>query len=73
LPLEIEVVVPQPAVARYCAIVVVKLPELEKIATEPLSSVSPGLSPPRAPPIRTRFQASATPSPLAPKMSTPLA
>ena len=51
--------------------VVVKLPELEKIATEPLSRVSPGLSPPSAPPIRTRFQASATPRPLAPKMSMP--
>ena len=31
-------VVPQPSVARYCAIVVVKPPEFEKMAIEPLSS-----------------------------------
>ena len=34
---------PQPAVRRYCAIVVVKPPEFEKIATEPCSSVSSGM------------------------------
>ncbi len=52
---------PQPAMRRYVAMVVVKLPELEKIAIEPLRSASPGLSPPSAPPMRTWFQASATP------------
>ena len=36
--------------------VVVKPPEFEKIAIEPLSSTSSGLSPPSAPPMRTRFQ-----------------
>ena len=46
---------PQPAVPRYWAIVVVKPPEFEKIATEPLSSDSSGWSPPSAPPMRTRF------------------
>src|SRR5438552_19128879 len=50
-----SVVVPQPSVARYWAMVVVNPPELEKIATEPLSRTSSGLSPPSAPPIRTRF------------------
>ena len=34
-------------------------------------AASPGLSPPSAPPMRTWFQASATPRPLAPKMSMP--
>ena len=53
---EISVVVPHPSVARYWAIVVVKPPELEKSATEPLINTSSGLSPPSAPPIRTRFQ-----------------
>ena len=43
LPEEISVVVPQPSVARYCAIVVVKPPEFEKIAIEPLSSDSSGM------------------------------
>ncbi len=38
MPLEISVVVPQPAVARYWAIVVVKLPEFERIAIEPFFS-----------------------------------
>ena len=33
---------PQPSVARYWAIVVVKLPELENRATEPLISASSG-------------------------------
>ena len=56
--------VPQPAVARYWAIVVVKLPEFEKIAIEPLSRLSAGLSPPSAPPIRTRCQLSAMPEPV---------
>ena len=51
--------------------VVVKLPELEKIAIEPLRSVSAGLSPPSAPPMRTWFQESATPRLLPPKMSMP--
>ncbi len=51
--------------------VVVKLPELEKIAIEPLRSASSGLSPPSAPPMRTWFQASATPRLLPPKMSMP--
>ena len=51
--------------------VVVKLPEFEKIAIEPLRRASAGLSPPRAPPIRTWFQASATPRLLPPKMSIP--
>ena len=73
MPLEISVVVPQPAVPRYCAIVVVKPPELEKIAIEPLISDSSGWSPPSAPPMRTRFQLSATPRQLPPMMSTPLA
>ena len=36
--------------------VVVKPPELEKIAIDPLSSTSSGLSPPSAPPMRTRFR-----------------
>ena len=36
---------------------VVKLPEFEKIAIDPLRRASAGLSPPRAPPIRTWFQA----------------
>ena len=70
---EISVVVPQPSVERYCAIVVVKPPELEKIAIEPLSSTSSGLSPPSAPPIRTLFHESATPRQFAPKMSMPFA
>ena len=64
-------VVPQPAMRRYCAIVVEKPPELEKIAIEPGRSESPGLSPPSAPPMRTWFHESATPRPLAPKMSMP--
>src|SRR5262250_492083 len=68
-----SVVVPQPSVPRYCAIVVVKPPEFEKIATDPFSSTSSGLSPPSAPPMRTRFQESATPRQLAPNMSMPLA
>src|SRR6516164_6961733 len=72
-PDEMSVVVPQPSVPRYCAMVVVKPPELEQIATDPLSSTSSGLSPPSAPPIRTRFQESATPRQFAPKMSMPLA
>ena len=58
---------------RYCAIVVVKPPEFEKIATDPLISDSSGWSPPSAPPIRTRFQQSATPRQLPPMMSTPFA
>ncbi len=66
-----SVVVPHPAIRRYVAIVVVKLPELEKIAIEPFFSASPGASPPSAPPIRTLFHASATPRQLAPKMSMP--
>ena len=66
-------VVPQPSVARYWAMVVVKPPEFEKIATEPFSSDSSGWSPPSAPPIRTRFQLSATPRQLPPITSTPLA
>ena len=53
--------------------VVVKPPEFEKIATEPLCSDSSGWSPPSAPPMRTRFQESATPRQLPPKTSTPLA
>ncbi len=65
------VVVPQPAMRRYCAMVVEKPPELEKIAIEPGRSESPGLSPPSAPPMRTWFHESATPRPLAPKMSMP--
>ena len=64
---------PQPAVARYWAIVVVKPPELEKIATDPLSSDSSGWSPPSAPPMRTRFHESATPRQLPPMMSMPFA
>src|SRR5262249_31546304 len=68
-----SVVVPQPSVPRYCAMVVVKPPEFEKIATDPFSSTSSGLSPPSAPPMRTRFQESATPRQLAPNMSMPLA
>ena len=52
--------------------VVVKPPELEKMAIDPFLRISSGLSPPSAPPMRTRFQASATPRLLAPKMSTPL-
>ena len=64
-------VVPQPAMRRYCAMVVEKPPELEKIAIEPWRSESPGLSPPSAPPMRTWFHESATPRPLAPKMSMP--
>ena len=71
LPLEIAVVVPQPAIRRYVAIVVVKLPEFERMAIEPFFSASAGLSPPKAPPIRTSFQASATPRLLPPKMSMP--
>ena len=50
---------------------VVKLPELEKIAIEPFFNASEGASPPSAPPMRTRFQASATPKLLPPKMSMP--
>ena len=53
--------------------VVVKLPELEKIAIEPRRSASSGWSPPSAPPMRTWFQVSATPRLLPPKMSMPLA
>ena len=53
--------------------VVVKPPELEKIATEPFRSNSSGWSPPSAPPMRTRFQESATPRQLPPMMSMPLA
>src|SRR5471032_2344342 len=68
-----DVVVPQPAMRRYVAIVVVKLPELEKIAIDPLRNASSGWSPPNAPPMRTWFHASATPRLLPPKMSTPLA
>src|SRR5437016_5354591 len=56
---------------RYCAMVVVKPPELERIAIDPFFSVSPGLSPPRPPPRRTWFHESATPRQFAPKMSTP--
>ena len=66
-----SVVVPHPAMRKYVAIVVVKLPELEKIAIDPFFSASAGVSPPRAPPIRTTFQASATPRQFAPKMSMP--
>ena len=51
--------------------VVVKPPELEKIATVPCSSDSSGWSPPRAPPMRARFHESATPRQLPPMMSTP--
>ena len=50
---------------------VVKLPEFEKIAIEPLRRASAGLSPPSAPPMRTWFQESATPRLLPPKMSMP--
>ncbi len=50
--------------------VVVKFPELEKIATEPLRKDSSGLSPPSAPPMRTWFQASATPRQFGPNIST---
>ena len=64
-------VVPQPAMRKYCAMVVEKPPELEKMAMEPGRSESPGLSPPSAPPMRTWFHESATPRPLAPKMSMP--
>ena len=41
------------------------------MAIEPRLRVSDGLSPPSAPPMRTSFQASATPRQLAPKMSMP--
>ena len=51
--------------------VVVKLPELEKMAIEPRRNASAGVSPPSAPPIRTWCQASATPRLLPPKMSMP--
>src|SRR5215212_7213108 len=51
-PDEISVVVPHPSVERYCAIVLVKPPELEKIAIEPLIKTSSGWSPPSAPKIR---------------------
>ena len=64
-------VVPQPAIRMYCAIVVVKSPELERMAMQPLRSESLGWSPPSAPPMRTWFQASATPRLLPPKMSMP--
>ena len=53
--------------------VLVNPPEFEKIATEPLISTSSGWSPPSAPPTRTRFQESATPRQLPPKMSMPFA
>jgi hypothetical protein len=53
------------------AIVVVKLPELDSKAIEPLRSASSGVLPPSAPPMRTWFHESATPRLLAPKMSTP--
>src|SRR5947209_10791890 len=49
--------------------VVVKLPEFERIAIDPFLSASSGLSPPSAPPMRTSFQASATPRLLPPKIS----
>jgi hypothetical protein len=42
LPDETSVVVPQPSVARYWAIVVVKPPEFDRIAIDPLSSYSSG-------------------------------
>ena len=51
--------------------VVVKLPEFERIAIDPFLSASSGLSPPSAPPMRTSFQASATPRLLPPKISMP--
>ena len=51
--------------------VVVKPPEFDRIAIEPRLSVSPGLSPPSAPPMRTWFHESATPRQLAPNTSTP--
>ena len=51
--------------------VVVKFPEFEKTATEPFTSDSSGLLPPRAPPILTLFHESATPRQLPPKTSTP--
>ena len=41
------------------------------MAIEPFLSASAGLSPPKAPPMRTSFQASATPRLLPPKMSIP--
>ena len=41
------------------------------MAIEPRRSASLGASPPSAPPIRTSFQASATPRLLPPKMSMP--
>ena len=50
----------------------VKLPEFDSNAIEPLRSASLGVLPPRAPPIRTWFHESATPRLLAPKMSMPL-
>ena len=53
--------------------VVVKPPELDRIAIEPFLNVSPGLSPPSAPPMRTWFHESATPRLLPPKMSMPRA
>ena len=71
MPLDTSVVVPQPAILRYCAIVVVKPPEFDSTAIEPGFSVSDGLSPPSAPPIRTWFHESATPRQFAPKMSMP--
>ena len=51
--------------------VVVKLPELEKMAIEPFFSASAGASPPSAPPMRTLLHASATPRLLPPNMSMP--
>ena len=51
--------------------VVVKLPELENIATEPLIRDSSGAFPPSAPPNRTWFHASANPRQLPPNKSIP--
>jgi len=53
LPELTAVETPKPSVRRYSAKVVVKLPLLEWMATDPGRSVSSGASPPRAPPIRT--------------------
>jgi hypothetical protein len=71
LPEETAVETPNPPMRRYSAIVVVKLPELEWMATDPARRVSSGWSPPSAPPTRTLSQTFATPRQLAPMTSTP--